>query len=544
MKFDLRPCPGISGRDRRKHFRGLWLPKGCPAALLAVALLSLVPVPASMAGRLSPNVLLVLADDLGWGDLGCYNPGSKIPTPNLDRLAAEGMRFTDAHSSSSVCTPTRYALLTGRYAWRTRLQSGVLWGYSPPLIAPGRLTLASLLRQQGYVTAAVGKWHLGLGWPTREPVRFGDQSRPAADPAQVDYSRPFKEGPLTAGFDSYFGIPASLDMDPYFYVADDRAAVPPTNRVEGSRHQRQGGGGFWRAGPVAPGFTHESCLPALADKAEAFLERQTVGRPFFLYFALTAPHDPWVPTLAYRGRSGAGDYGDFVVQVDATIGRLLRTLEARGLAENTLVIVTSDNGAHWPPGDNVKHGHRANGPWRGQKADLFEGGHRVPLLARWPGVVKAGTVSDALIGLNDVMATVADILDAKLPKDAAEDSLSFLPALRGKKRGNRESLVHHSIQGSFAIREASWKLLLAPDSGGWSAPTPGSAEAARLPAMQLYNLDRDPGERNNLVGQEPKRVARMRRMLEEWILSGRSTRGAAQSNDVVIRWEKDRKSSP
>jgi len=488
--------------------------------MLALCLISSSSVLAANSAR-RPNLVLILADDLGWGDLRCYHPDSKIPTPNLDRLAAEGMRFTDAHSPSSVCTPTRYALMTGRYTWRTRLKSGVLWGYSPPLIEPDRLTLPALLKQQGYVTACVGKWHLGLGWPTREAASFGDQSQPIGDLSLIDYSRPFTAGPLTAGFDYFFGIPASLDMDPYLFIENDRTAVPPTDRTAGSKHQRQGGNGFWRAGPAPPGFTPQIVLPTLTEKAETFLRRQSARRPFFLYFPLTAPHDPWVPTAGFRGRSEAGDYGDFVAQVDDVVRRILRVLDEQKLTKTTLVIVTSDNGAHWPPGDLEKWGHRANGPWRGQKADLWEGGHRVPLLVRWPGKVKAGTASGALVGLNDIFATVADLVKVRFPADAGEDSESLLPVLLGRKKTVRDTLVHHSSRGAFAIRQGDWKLCLGLGSQGFSEPAQPKPEPWG-PQGQLYNLRADPQEQRDVWHDHPEIVARLTALLEEYRAAGRS----------------------
>jgi arylsulfatase A-like enzyme len=412
--------------------------------------------------------------------------------------------------------------MTGRYAWRTRLKSGVLWGYSPPLIEPGRLTLPALLKRQGYATACVGKWHLGLGWPTREPVSFGDLTQPVGDLGLIDYSRPFTAGPLTVGFDYYFGIPASLDMDPYLFIENDRAVVPPTDRVAGGRHQRQGGSGYWRAGPAPPGFTPQIVLPTLMEKAEAFVCRQSARSPFFLYIPLTAPHDPWVPTPDFRGRSGAGDYGDFVTQVDEVVGRVLRVLEEQELKKNTLVIVTSDNGAHWPPGDIEKWGHRANGPWRGQKADIWEAGHRVPFLVRWPGKVKPGATSDALVGLNDVFATVAELIQAPLPADAGEDSVSLLPVLLGKKQTARDTLIHHSSRGAFAIRQDQWKLCLALGSQGFSEPAQPKPEPEG-PRGQLYDLRSDPQEQHNLWLQRPDLVARLTARLEEYRATGRST---------------------
>ncbi len=459
---------------------------------------------AAIAAEDPPNIVLVLADDLGWGDPHCYNSDSRIPTPSMDRLAAEGMRFTDAHSPSGVCTPTRYGLLTGRYAWRTRLQRGTLVGDSKSLIEPGRMTVASFLRQRSYATAGFGKWHLGLG-----------------DAEPVDYSKPLRPGPLDCGFERYFGIPASLDMPPYLFFEDDRAVEPPTGRIGASEMRRNGGGGFWRAGGIAPGFTHEGCLPAIVSRAEEFLRRQESGKPFFLYFPLTAPHTPWMPAKEFRKKSGADWYGDFVVQVDDALGRVLRALEEKKLSENTLVIFTSDNGAHWLSEDIEKHRHRANGPWRGQKGDIWEGGHRVPFIVRWPGHVKAGATSDALACLTDVFATVAEIFGGDLPRDAGEDSQSFLPVLLGKSPPSREAIVHHSGNGGFAVRDGPWKLCLTLGSRGFSDPKDPKPEPGG-PKGQLYHLGDDPGETRNLYLKQPAEVARLEALLEKYRSDGRS----------------------
>lgn len=483
-------------RSLVRRFRVAW------SGLLLVACSALAGPPSQ-----APNLVLILADDLGWGDLHCYNPDSRIPTPHLDRLASEGVRFLDAHSSSAVCTPSRYGLLTGRYAWRSRLKQGVLWGYSPPLIEPDRHTLPAFLRTQGYHTACIGKWHLGLTFATREPARFGDNTQPAADPALIDWSQPLREGPLTAGFDRFFGIPASLDMVPYVFIDNDRVTAPPTAHLAGDRSQRQGGGGFWRAGPGAPGFDVEACHPTLAERAVSFLRSQSAARPFFLYFPLTSPHDPWVPTAEFRNRSRCGPRGDFIAQIDDTVGRLLQVLDDQDLARNTLFVFTSDNGAHWLPGEVKQTGHAANGPWRGMKADAYEGGHRVPFLARWPGHTRPGTTSETLIGLQDVFATVADMLGRRLPAGAAEDSISFLPALRGSNKPRRLPLVLHSIRGTFALRDGPWKWIDGPDSGGW---TGGRVETA----SQLFHLGDDPAETNNLFTARPSKVRSMGKQLE------------------------------
>ncbi|MEE8467632.1 MAG: arylsulfatase, partial [Planctomycetota bacterium] len=445
-----------------------------PCALLAATMLcataraqDVEAVQEAAEARL-PNIVLILADDLGIGDLGCYNPASKIPTPHMDRLASGGMRFTDAHSPSGVCTPTRYGVLTGRYCWRSRLKSGVLWGLSRNLIDPQRLTLPDLLRERGYRTGGVGKWHLGLG-----------EEEPA------DYSRPFTLSPLSHGFDTYFGIPASLDMEPYVYLLDDWVVQAPSSTVALSHHRRRNGGGFWRAGPAAPDFRHVEVLPRLAARAAEFVERShrdQPDRPFFLYFPLSAPHTPWLPTEEHRGRSGAGYYGDFVCQVDDAVGQVMAALERQGIVDQTLVIVTSDNGSHWPDADIEKFGHDANLGYRGQKADIWEGGHRVPFLVRWPGVTPPGAVRDDLLCLTDILATCAELTGATLPDDAGEDSLSQLAVFKGRKlpRSPREQVVHHSINGTFAVRRGRWKLIFGLGSGGFTDPQrrlPGPGEA-------------------------------------------------------------------
>jgi arylsulfatase A-like enzyme len=453
-----------------------------------------------------PNLVFVLADDLGYGDPGCYNKDSKIPTPNIDKLAAQGMRFTDAHTPSAVCTPTRYGILTGRYCWRTRLKRGVLQGYDPILIEPERLTVAGLLKRQGYATAGVGKWHLGLG--TKKPT---------------DYAAPLKPGPNSVGFDYFFGIPASLDMDPYVFIENERPTTAPTEKIAASEMRRKSGGGFWRAGASAPGFKHVDVLPRLTDKAVEIVQKQKKDKPFFLYFALTGPHTPWMPTDDFRGKSKAGFYGDFVAQVDASLGRVLKALDEAGLADNTLIVFTSDNGAHWIPEDIRQWQHRANDGLRGQKADIWDGGHRVPFIVRWPGKIAAGSVSKEPICLVDWMATAAAITEAKLPDDAAEDSFDISPVLLGKKleKPIHEAIVHHSGDGTFGIRQGPWKLAMALGSHGFSAPQDIKPKPGE-PQGQLYNLDDDPEEKTNLWLEKPEVVQRLTKILEKYKSEGRS----------------------
>ncbi len=471
-----------------------------------------------------PNLVFVLADDLGYGDVHCLNPGGgKIATPNLDRLAAQGMTFTDAHSGSSVCTPTRYGIMTGRYAWRTRLKSGVLGGFSPPLLEAGRLTVPALLRQHGYHTACVGKWHLGMTWPRKDGGSYDDTIQgDAKDKAAMDagnWTAPIGNGPTACGFDSYFGISASLDMPPFVFIRDDRVLAVPTTEKK-----------WIRRGPAAADFEAVDVLPALTAEAVAYIGARAAaakaGTPFFLYLALSAPHTPVVPSEGWKGRSGLGDYADFVMQTDAAVGQVLAALEAQGLANDTLVLFTSDNGfapAADPDGRLRAQGHVPSAEFRGLKSDIWEGGHRVPFFARWPGHVKAGVTCDRLICLTDLMATCAELLGAALPEDAGEDSVSFLGALlETAAPAPREAVVHHSISGRFAIRQGRWKLILCPGSGGWGTPTDPEAEKSSLPAVQLYDLETDRAETKNLSAEKPEEVARLRALLEKYIAEGRS----------------------
>ena len=352
-------------------------------AILLLALLLLSP-PASLKAAetkmAKPNVVYILADDLGYGDLSCQNSKSKIPTPNMDRLAAQGIRFTDAHDSTSVCTPSRYGILTGRYCWRSQLKRGVLGGFSRPLIEPGRLTVGSLLQQHGYVTACIGKWHLGLDWPLKntpganvpaggEQVRDTDGGLSMVKAERIDFTRPINGGPCTRGFDYFYGIAASLDMPPYVFIENDHVVAQPTARQEKIDAQ------WVRIGPKDPAFKFEEVLPRLTSKSVEFINRQTSTKSFFLYFALNAPHTPIVPTAQFKGKSHAGDYGDFVVEVDWYVGQILDALEQRKLTDNTLVIFTSDNGPEFPTYQRAKNfRHYSMGDWRGVKRDVWEGG--------------------------------------------------------------------------------------------------------------------------------------------------------------------------
>lgn len=461
------------------------------------------------AAGMRPNIVFILADDLGYGDVSCLNPESKIQTPHMDRLAREGMIFTDAHSSSAVCTPTRYNILTGRYNWRSKLQKGVLLGYGKPLIAPDLLTVPAFLGQHGYTTACFGKWHLGMDIP--EGLNFSD---------------PIRNGPTTRGFDEFFGISASLDMPPYAFIRNNAFTQPLDTEKTLWRN---------RLGPAASDFEADLVLPTLTRKAVEFIEAKGPGEaPFFLYLPLASPHTPVAPSEKWKGRSGIGDYGDFVMETDGTVGAVLDALEKAGVREKTLVIVTSDNGFAPAAGTKALEdiGHFPSAGFRGYKSDLWEGGHRIPFIASWPGTIAAGSRSPALVLLGDLMATCADVLGENLPENAGVDSISILPALKGSG-GLRNSIVHHSISGRFAIRKKQWKLVLCPGSGGWS-PAPKPAQGKPLPPVQLYNLESDRGETRNLAEEHPEKVQELRKLLADQIKEGRSTPGPRQENDATI----------
>jgi arylsulfatase A-like enzyme len=512
-------------------------------------LLLLFAFAAAMHAAERPNIIFILCDDLGYGDVRCFNAEGKIATPNFDRLAAGGIRFTDAHTSSAVCTPTRYGLLTGRYNWRSRLQSGVLGGLSPALIEPGRLTVAALLRDHGYRTACMGKWHLGMNWPRK--VNAADSSDSIEEGAagwQVDYAKPIARGPLSVGFDTFFGISASLDMVPYTFIQDDHVAVVPT--VDNAFPMMLGRPGHeTRRGPAAKDFEAMDVLPTLARKACEYVEARGAeakaaraeAAPFFLYLPLNAPHTPIAPTPEWQGKSGLNPYADFVMETDWAIGQVLDALDRSGLAADTLVFATSDNGCSPEAkfAELAAKGHNPGGPLRGAKADIWDGGHRVPFIARWPGRIKAGATSRQIICLNDFMATCAEIIGAKLPDNAGEDSVSLLPALLGRDDAPlHEAVVHHSINGSFSIRQENWKLELCRGSGGWSDPKPGSPAERALPPAQLYDLSADIAEQRNVATQYPEVVERLAKLLEKYVANGRSTPGVPQKNAVpIVLWK-------
>jgi arylsulfatase A-like enzyme len=516
--------------------------------VIALLVTVVAATPASQAIEVkTPNIIVVLCDDLGFGDVRCLNPEGKIATPNFDRLASEGVAFTDAHSGSSVCTPTRYGVLTGRYAWRTKLQSFVLGGLSPRLIEPGRETMATMLKAKGYHTACIGKWHLGMNWKLLPGKDVSELTIETPEQVHnVDYSAPITDGPNAVGFDYYFGISASLDMVPYCFIENDRVTALPTEEQEFPLyHERPTG--KTRKGPTAPGFTTQGVLPELTKKTVEYIAQKAAdargGKPFFLYLPLNSPHTPVAPTSEWLGKSGLGPYGDFVMQTDDALGQVMAALDKEQIRRDTLIVLTSDNGCS-PQADFpglIKQGHNPSAHFRGNKADVYDGGHRVPFIVSWPAGARAGVKSDRLTCLTDIYATCADIVKAPIADNAAEDSFSFLSALTGERvAGQRErtSIVHHSINGSFVIREGNWKLAFCGDSGGWSTPRPGSGAADGLPSLQLFDMAADPSERKNVQAEHSDVVAKLTTQMAKLVDDGRSTPGAPQANAVAVDFRK------
>ena len=470
---------------------------------------------------------------MGYGDVGCYNAESKIPTPNMDRLTKQGMRFTDAHSPSSVCTPTRYGVLTGRYCWRTRLKRSVLFNYEPPLIEPKRMTVASLLREQGYVTGIAGKWHLGLGFTAKKGCKV-DFDKPLpwhAGPLpdrtvgeSIDFTAPVQGGPNNLGFDyAFYTAGCSTDQEPFCFIENRRFLGMGNARY---RHPA----GSWRSGMTADGWVNETVDVTFTEKAVGFIRdtrKQKPDKPFFLYLPLSAPHSPHlVPDIA-KGKSTAGARGDLVWLVDWSVGRIVATLDELGIADNTLLIVTSDNGplvgslapAAPERTATLSGGHKSAGNLRGLKGRLHEGGHRVPFIARWPGKVKAGATCDETICLTDLMATCADVIGAKMPRDAGEDSFSTLPLMLGRTPpAPRAPVVHHSSNGTFAVRDGKWKLILSSGSGGREKP----AGKPFSKPYRLFDMAADPSETTDLAGKNPAIVRRLTKVLESMRQRGRS----------------------
>lgn len=477
---------------------------------------------------IKPNIIFILADDMGVGDVS--HTTGKAQTPSLDRLAREGMRFTDAHTTSSVCSPTRYGILTGRYNWRSFLKKAVIWSPDKrgPMIRPETETVAGFLKKNGYHTALVGKWHLGLGWhyhdKPQKPKVMGKHKKTGKG-WNIDFRKKVKGGPTALGFDQSFFIAGSLDMAPYVYLKNDKPTSIPT-------HVKA----FNRAGPGAADFEAVNCLQDFARESVSYINTHAkTDQPFFLYLPLTSPHTPILPSKKWQGKSPIGKYGDFLMETDWVVGEVLKALDTNKIADNTLVIFTTDNGCS--PAANIPDltakGHKPNGDLRGHKADIYEGGHRVPFIVRWPGKVTAGSSTARTITSADFFATAAEVIGGKIPASTAVDSFSFLPTLTGKQQAARPFTIHHSINGSFAIRRGKWKLALCPGSGGWSAPRPGKSPE-NAPPVQLFDLENDPAEKTNLSTRYPQKVTGLIKVLNNAITEGRTTPGPKQKNDAPV----------
>lgn len=475
-----------------------------------------------------PNIIFVLADDLGVGDISATNPECKIKTPNLQRLADQGLTFLDAHSSSSVCTPTRYGLLTGRYNWRSRLAKGVLGGRSNHLIPADRETVAHLLHRAGYHSKMIGKWHLGWDWAKTQVD--GKQ--------KIDFTKPVVNGPDINGFDRYYGHCGSLDMPPYVWVDTGRVTAVPDREDGVARNEDRYG--WYRKGPISPDFKIEEVLPHLFEKGIEYINERAgeanSGTPFFLYLPLPAPHTPIVPVEPFKGASKMNPYADFVMQVDHHMGDLLEAVKSAGIDDNTIIIFSSDNGCS--PEANFEKlrgfGHDPSAGYRGHKADIYEGGHRVPLIVRWPDRIKPGRATSTLVCLTDFYATMRDIVGQRAIAKGGEDSFSLLPVFDGRDQGERTSLVSHSIGGSFSIRQGEWKLCLSAGSGGWSHPNEKEAKEMGLPEFQLFNLELDRGEQENVYRENLEKADLLFRLLKEQVENGRSTLGESVPNDRQI----------
>ena len=501
-----------------------------PISRIVIAILGLFVVALSFSTLRAdspPNVIFVMADDLGIGDISPTNPDCKIKTPHLQAMAEQGITFLDAHSPSAVCTPTRYGVLTGRYNWRSRLAKSVLGGTSPHLIPAERATVAHMLQGAGYHTQMIGKWHLGWDWAKGAEGQW----------REIDFAKPVTNGPNINGFDGYYGHCGSLDMAPYVWVDTGKCTAIPT-RQEGVERKNDRYG-WYRKGPISPDFNIPEVLPHLFGKAIEHVQSRATdakaGKPFLLYLALPAPHTPIVPVPPFKDASGMNPYADFVMQVDHHMGELLAAVKEAGIDDNTLIFFTSDNGCS--PEANFEllkeHGHDPSAGFRGHKADIYEGGHRVPMIVRWPDGIKAGQTTNATCCLTDFYATMRELSNQPVENTGGEDSFSLVPAFAGEPTTDRKTLISHSINGSFAIRQGDWKLCLCHGSGGWSNPR-GSVKAR--PTMQLYNLKDDRGEQTNLVEENSERVQQLLEVISGEVKQGRCTPGEAVPNDREITY--------
>lgn len=498
-----------------------------------VVLLTIIPTVCCFSSKkadvnkkaIKPNIIYILADDLGYGDIRGLNPDSKIPTPNIDRMVEEGVHFTDAHSNSSVSTPTRYGILTGRYAFRSNLKKGVLDGYSPALLESGRTTIATFLSEYGYNTACIGKWHLGLDWAQNNYLNetASNSKLLPIDVNKIDYSRKVKGGPNNHGFKYSYIIPASLDMPPYCYINNGMVVNPPTEFTGGKDQNVNGRGVYWRPGKMSPGFDFQKVLQNTVDTACNYIKKYAHQEPpIFMYLALPSPHTPWCPEEKYEGKSEAGKYGDFVFMTDDMIGKILKTIKEENIEENTIIIVTSDNGSDWRPSDKEEWNHSANYIYKGRKADIFEAGHRVPFIAQWKGVIPAGQKSNEIMCTTDLIGTVSGMLNVEMPENGAEDSYNLWPAFVGNsQKGIREAIIHHSFDGFFSIRKGKWKFTPHIGSGGFTIPK-NIPSPKNKSVGTLYDLEKDPEEKNNLFEEYPMIVEELRVLLDKYQKQGYS----------------------
>lgn len=478
-----------------------------------------------------PNIVFIFCDDLGWGDVSCLNPESKIHTPHIDALAASGVTFTDAHAGSAVCTPSRYTLLTGRYCWRTRLKARVNGGYSPALITPERATVASELRRAGYRSACIGKWHIGMDWELKEdfrpPQMLSGKERELD--FKIDFSKPVSNGPTDVGFDYFFGISASLDMSPYAFIENDRVTAIPTATIPRGTEELRA-----REGIGVEGWRHENVLPTLRDKAVGFIEENAGSSPFFLYLPVNGPHTPVVPNDEWIGSSDCGVYGDFVMEIDSVVGDVVSALERSGVADETIVFFSSDNGPETLTARyRVAYDHFSAWKWRGMKRDNWEGGHRIPLIVSWPRTIEAGAKSDRFVELADFYATALELAGVDAGPDSGEDSFSMVPLLLGGDASDyRQFSVHHSSNGKWAIRRGQWKLLLHSGSGGNPVACPENDDP-----VQLYDMEEDPFETTNVYRDHLQLVGELKSLCLRCITDGRSAPGPRAKNDDGGRWE-------
>lgn len=503
-----------------------------------LALLSLMAFTDRGFGLDQPNIVLIFGDDMGIDCVSAFNDQLGLKTPHIDRLAAEGISFMDAHTTSAVCSPSRYGLLTGRYNWRSRLKQGIVGKWERPLIEKDRLTLPEMLRQHGYATTMIGKWHLGFDWPSTS-VGANGNAKTTEKLAEVDFTGSIENGPNGRGFDYWFGDDVP-NWPPYAWRENNRliGKITTTSKELGLTAFEG-----VNDGPAVADWKLEAVLPEYARRGSEFIHQQTTSdKPFFLYFPMPSPHTPIVPDANWKGKSGISDYADFLLETDWAVGEILKALDDSNQAQNTIVIFATDNGTS-PKADFeelASKGVHLTQNWRGNKADAYEGGHRVPLIVRWPGTVTPGTRSDEVVSLVDIMATMAGVVNHDLSPDAAEDSHSLLPILRGQTLASplHEAIVCHSVSGHFAVRKGKWKTLFCRGSGGWSSPKEAEAAQQGLPPVQLYNLQSDPKETTNLNEQYPEIVLELTQTLRRYIEQGRSTPGPRQDNDSKgIHWK-------